>query len=611
MVLTPLPHAATDLRDLAGQELRRFEPTEFRAQEDERTLEFSFSSELPVARWFGDEVLDHSPEAVNLSRLNDGAPVLFNHDPDRVIGVVERAWVDGEKRRGMARVRFSRNEFAQQVVADINDGILRNVSVGYAIGEAENRGESIVATEWSPHEVSVVSIPADPTVGIGRSLGAGAPALATPTPSPTSMEDNTPNIEEVRAAAMAEERARVSSITTLCREHGLEDKAPDLIERGISEAEANKLALVELAKRAKQPAQHAAATQRIQPIAGSPDIGMTEREVQSYSFVRMINAAANPADRSAQEAAAFEIEASRAAAAKRGKEVRGFMVPHDVLRRDLLAGTASAGGNMIGTDFRPESFIDLLRNQMVLDRAGITTLTGLTGPVAIPKQTASATAYWVAESGAPTESQQTIEQINMTPKTVAAFTDFSRRLMIQSSMDVEQFVRNDLARVLALELDRVGLYGLGNTNQPQGVRYVTGINTEDFGANAPTYIELVSMESKVADDNADVGSMAYLTTPLLLGGMKTTEKAANTAQFVYEPGGTVNGYPVFRSKQVISNDVWFGVWSQLMLGLFSGLDIMVDPYTGSTSGTVRVVAMQDADYAVRYAESFTRGNNSL
>ena len=140
-----------DQRAITGTELRRFDAAEFRAQEEDRTLEFSFSSELPVSRWFGEEVLSHAPESVNLSRLNDGAPVLFNHEPDRVIGVVERAWIDGEKRRGMARVRFSRNEFAQQIVGDINDGILLNVIVGYQIGEAENRGEEVVATSWSPY----------------------------------------------------------------------------------------------------------------------------------------------------------------------------------------------------------------------------------------------------------------------------------------------------------------------------------------------------------------------------------------------------------------------------------------------------------------------------
>lgn len=610
MVLIPLAQPVHDLRDLAGQELRRFEPTEFRAQEDDRTLEFSFSSELPVARWFGDEILEHSPESVNLSRLNDGAPVLFNHDPDRVIGVVERAWVDGEKRRGMARVRFSRNEFAQQVVSDINDGILRNVSVGYAIGEAENRGESIVATTWSPHEVSVVSIPADPTVGIGRSLDAGASAPAVTPPSPTKMEDITPNIEEVRAAAMAEERARVSSITDLCRTHGMDDKAQDFIVRGVNENEAQKAVLEELAKRAKQPAVAKPAASA-QPIGGSADIGLSNSEVRQFSFVRAINALANPGDPRAREAAGFELEVSRAVEQRTGRTAQGLMVPNDVMQRDLTVATASAAGDLVATDYRGESFIEFLRNRMALNALGITTLSGLSGNVAIPRQTGAPTAYWVAEKGSPTESNPTVDQVNLTPKTVGAYTDFSRKLMLQSSLDVESMVRRELATVLALEIDRVGLYGLGNTNQPMGLKLTTGINTKDFGADQPTYAELVAMEVEVQSDNADIGSMSFLTNSTIYGGFKTTEKASGTAQFVLEPGGTVNGYPVVRSNQVASGDVWFGVWNQLILGLWSGLDLTVDPFVNSTAGGVRVIALQDVDYAVRHPEAFVRGANTL
>ena len=624
--------AVTDnLRDLDGQQLRRSARMLLEKTADPEVVQFSFSSEAPVTRYWGIERLSHGAGAADFSRVDSGsAPWIWHHDANVILGKPLRAWISGGK--GYVEARWSpvtkiegTAEYNRRL--EIESGVVPSVSFGYEIdpGSIEDRSGELWVMRWTVVEISSEPIPADATVGVGRTLAA-SPTLDTevPTspqtqgaidpPGPETMADESINLDEVRAQAAADERTRVSSITSLCREHGV-DISQELIERGVVVADAQSQVLAELAKRAKAPKQNAtpaAAGVAPMPINGNGgDIGLSEREVQDYSFVRIINAAANPTDRAAQQAAAFEIEASAAAASKRGKAARGFVVPQDVLRRDLLAGTASAGGNMIGGDFRPGSFIELLRNQMVLNQVGITTLSGLTGPVAIPKQTASGTAYWVSEGGAPTESQQTIEQINMTPKTVAAFTDFSRRLTIQSSLDVEQFVRNDLSRVLALELDRVGLYGLGNTNQPQGVRYVTGINTEDFSNDAPTYTELVSMESKVADDNADIGSMAYITTPLRLGGMKTTEKASNTAQFVYEPGGTVNGYPIYRSKQVIANDVWFGVWSQLVLGLFSGLDIMVDPYTGSTSGTVRVIAMQDADYAVRYAEAFTRGNNSL
>ena len=160
------------LRDLNREPLRRVASFDASAVETEsRLLEFSFSSEAPVARWFGDEVLSHAAESVDLTRLNDGAPLLWNHNPDQVLGVVERGWIDEEKKRGMVSVRFSRSAFAEEKLADIRDGILRNVSVGYSISDADqSRDGSIVATSWQPHEVSVVSVPADTSVGIGRQL---------------------------------------------------------------------------------------------------------------------------------------------------------------------------------------------------------------------------------------------------------------------------------------------------------------------------------------------------------------------------------------------------------------------------------------------------------
>jgi len=598
-------------RELAGKELKRFEPVQFNAQEDERTLEFSFSSEAPVKRWFGNEVLSHDPEAVDLGRMNDGAPVLFNHDPDRVIGVVERAWVDGEKRRARALVRFSRNAFAEEVLADVRDGVLRNISVGYSIDTAEERSDNIVITKWQPHEVSVVSVPADPSVGIGRSLPveAAAPAATTPVPSLTDMEDNTPNLEEVRALAVEAERIRVASITALCREHNV-DLSQSLIERGASKEDAMAQILEEIGKRAKQPATPAAP--KAQPVGSvSSDIGLSDKETRSYSFVRAIRAQAFPNDRSAYEDAAFEREVSAAVEKRMGATARGMLVPDEVLRRDLTVATGSAAGDLVFTDARPGSFIELLRNRLALNTLGVTMLTGLNGPVAIPRQTGAPTAYWVAEKGAPSESNPTVDQVNLTPKSLAAYTEFSRKLVLQSSIDVEQMVRNELATVIALEIDRAALYGLGNTNQPQGLKLVTGINTEDFGADQPTYAELVSMETKINADNADIGAMAYVTNSTIYGGFKTTEKASNTAQFVLEPGGTVNGYNVVRSNQIASGDVFFGVWSQMLMGMWGALDLQVNPYALDTSGGVRVTALQDVDIAVRHPEAFTRGNNTL
>lgn len=601
------------MRDLEGQTYRRAALLDGSAISEERTLEFSFSSEYPVQRYFGNEVLSHDRAAVDLSRLADGAPLLFNHDTSRVVGVVERAWLDGEKKRGMVSVKFSRNAFAQEVMADVADGVLRNVSVGYSINQMEERGGDFVATSWSPYEVSIVGVPADPTIGIGRKLdtdGAATAATQTQPPvTPQQMEDTSLDLEAVRAQAAADERSRVASITALCREHKADDLAQGLIERGASEADAMKDVLAAIGKRTAK--QHAAPAPAVQPIGGNADIGMSASEVRSFSFQRAINALANPGDRKLQEAAAFERECSEAATQRAGKVAQGIMVPSDVLRRDLTVGTASAAGDLVGVDFRPGSFIELLRNRSALAGLGVTSLTGLTGPVAIPRQTGSANAFWVAESGAPTESQQGVDQVNLTPKTVGAFTDYSRRLMLQASIDVEQMIRQDLATVLALEIDRVGLYGLGNTNQPLGIKLTTGINTEDFGAATPTYTEVVSMESKIAADNADIGAMAYLMNATMRGNLKTKDKGTDTGAYVYEPGGTVNGYNAVVSNQVESGDVFFGVWSQLIMAMFSGLDLTVDPFGQATSGTVRVIALQDVDFAVRHPEAFCRGNNTL
>ena len=591
--------AAASLRSMEGR-YKRSELTTF-DQVEERTYEFPFSSEFPVARYFGNEILSHEGESADLSRLNDGAPLLFNHNPERVIGVVERAYIDGNKRRGYARVRFSRNAFAQEILGDVKDGVLRNVSFGYSIDKMEERGSGdYVATAWSPYEISVVSIPADNTVGIGRSL-VPTPDAASAAPSPDPlppMENTAPDLAVVRAEAVEAERTRISSINALCTKHRMADLGQQLVESGRSIDEARAAVLDKLNVPQETVNMSAA------------EIGLSAQESRRFSFLRAINYLANPTDRSAREAAAFEIEASDAAAAKLGRQSRGITIPQDVLRRDLNVGTASAGGNLVATDLDAGSFIDLLRNASALDQAGATVLTGLTGNVAIPRQSGAGTAYWVAESGAPTESQQTVDQVSLTPKTVAAFTDYSRRLMLQSSIDVENMIRNDLATVLALKIDLAGLYGTGSNSEPLGLKLTTGVGSEDFAAATPTFAEVVALESDVATANALAGSPVYLMNAAMRGGLKTKAKDTGSGLFVME-GDLVNGYRGVLSNQVASGDLWFGNFADLIIGYFSGLDLMVDPYTQSTSGTVRVVAMQDVDIAVRHPESFTRGNDTL
>lgn len=354
--------------------------------------------------------------------------------------------------------------------------------------------------------------------------------------------------------------------------------------------------------------------QPVQAPAASAHLGMGQRDLQRYSLLRAIRSVVNNDWRGAE----LEREASEAVAKRLNRQPQGFFVPADWAQRDLLVGTATAGGHTVQTDLLAQSFIDLLRNRMVVQQAGATVLSDLQGNIAIPRQTGGATAYWVAENGAPTESQQAFNQVTMSPKTVGAFTDISRRLLMQSSIDVENFVRNDLATVGALAIDLAGLHGTGSSNQPTGIAATSGIGSVAGGTNgaAPSWGNIVGLETEVSIDNADMGSLGYITNAKVRGKLKQTEKSSSTGLWVWTEGDApLNGYPAYVSNQVrsdldkgtstgVCSAIFFGNWADLIIGLWGGLDVLVDPYTGGTAGTVRVITLQDVDIAVRHAESF-------
>ena len=608
------------------KQFRTLSVREVKTDKETRTLEFPFSSELPVTRWFGKEVLSHKKGAADLARLNDGGALLWNHNTDQVIGVVESADLRSDKRI-WAKVKFSENAKAQEVLKDIEDGILKNVSFGYQIEEMElsksdKKGQDeYTVTKWLPFEVSIVSIPADHSVGIGRSNTEDAIDVKIIKPEGNQKMENEKNIMEDKKnaadiklsvdkaadAARENERSRAKEILSIGEKYGKQELARQFVDNGKSVDELRNAVLESIGH--KQT-----------PITGNEGmIGMSEKEMNEFSFMRAVNALANPHDKNAQEAAKFEREVSIAAEKKGGKTSRGIMVPFDILnrsmKRDLVAGTPSAGGYLVGTDHLGGSFIELLRNKQVIQRLGATTLNGLVGNISIPKQSGAATAYWVGENVAPTEGAQTLGQVAMSPKTIAAYTDMSRKLMAQSSPSVEQMVKNDLSAVLALAIDYAALYGSGSANQPLGL-FGSGVNTVDFTAAAPTFLEVISMESQVAADNADVGALSYLTNALGRGLLKGTVKDSGSGQYIMGENGLVNGYKLECSNQVLTlsstdPDFWFGNWADLMLAFWSGLDLMVDPYTGSKEGTVRIVAFQDVDVAVRHAESFCYGNKTI
>lgn len=585
--------------------------------EEARTATLAFSSEAPVERYWGIEILDHSTKSMRVGRLASGGPLLMDHDTRDHVGVIESVQISAD-RVARAVVRFGRSARAEEVFRDVVDGIRRNVSVGYVIHEARLEGEqngvqAFRVTDWEPYEISLVAVPADASVGVGRSaepvISSLETTMNTETPAPTA--DNS------AAIGADQERKRSTEILAIAKQYagrGLDELAGKAIQSGMSVDQFRAAAMDKLASAPKPTAE----------------IGMNQQELKRYSLVNALNFLANPNDARARQRAAFELECSQAAAEVRGKPSQGMLIPFDILsrslqQRDLNVGTPTAGGNLVATELLSGSFIELLRNAMVIDRLGTQMLTGLVGNIAIPGQSGAATAYWVTEGNAPTESQQTLRQVPMSPKTVGAFTDISRKLLLQSSIDVEGFVQRDLATVLGLAIQAVAIQG-GGSNEPTGILATAGIGDVAGGTNgaAPTWANIVELESDVSVANADVGSLAYLTNARVRGRLKTTyEDGPGSGIRVWQNGNTpLNGYAAGVTNAVPSNltkgtangicsAIIFGNFADLIIGMWGGLDLMVDPYSNSTSGTVRVVALQDVDVAVRNAVSFSAMRDAL
>ncbi len=658
-----------DLTKLKGPQRREL-PGGLRVEEStDETLTFSFSSEAPVKRWFGREILVHEPGAMDLSRMNDGAPWLWNHNPNVVLGVTEKTWL-GDDRRLYSTVRWSPNtlekgseEYKRR--QDIQAGITRNVSFAYEIEDLDERDGAFYVTSWPVLEVSSVSVPADQTVGLGRAMDEPAAVepepAAEPTPEPPAPAEPTVtidpelvksaaskalhsltaqtaertdptdqiqmtteiNVAEVQQDARRAERERVATIRGMCDQFQLPELAEKLIndDASIDAARAVVMEQIGMRKVEFQGRVH---------DAGAAELGLSKREVKRYSFLRVAQYLADPSPRTA-EAAAFELEVARAAQAKHSRSANGVLIPWEVLGSNRAAetpgqvvGTFGDGGALVGTDRLDAQFIDLIRNRSAFLNSGLTMLSGLEGNVEIPKKLSSSQYYFVGENAQVANSKLTFGLVNMIPRTIGVRVPISRRMMIQSSPDVENLVRIDMAESVALGMDYTIGYGTGSNGQPLGIINTTGIGSvtfaggtaKDFPAslgggsalNCGDWGDYVDLETELAIDNLDAGSMRHIGNSVVRGALKQTLRASSAgSDYIMTDAGTVNGYQFTVSNQMQQNDVLFGNFADCVVGMWSGLDVVVDPYTQSASGQVILTVHQDFDVAVRRPQSFALG----
>lgn len=639
-----------DLKKLKGPQRRELQMGMQVEERTDETLTFSFSSESPVQRWFGREVLVHEPGAMDLSRVNDGAPWLWNHNADKVLGVVEKAWL-GDDRRLYATVRWSPNttqrgteEYRRR--QDVEAGITKNVSFAYNIDDVEERSDGYYVTKWNVLEVSSVSVPADQTVGLGRAMDdpwvepqPEAPVAEqvvrledVDTAERESKQGNPMtteiNVAEVQQDARRAERDRVAAIRGMCNEFSMgESLAEKLINEDATVDAARAVVMEQLGMRKVE-------FQGKVHDAGAATLGLSEREKRSYSFLRVANYLANPC-RETADAAGFELEVARAAQKTHPKSASGVLIPWEVLGTSSrtaatpgqVVGTFSDGGALVGADRIDGQFIDLIRNRSAFLNTGLTMLTGLEGNVEIPKKLTASQYYFVGENQNVTNSKLTFGLVNMIPRTIGVRVPISRRMMLQSSPDIETLVRSDMAESVALGMDYTIGYGTGSNAQPLGIINTDGIGSVSLTAgvkkkfpasvggdgvtelNTGVYGDFVDLETEIAVNNLDIGAMRYVMNSVMRGALKQTLRdSVAGADYVYSADGTVNGYGTVISNQMQKNDVLFGNFADCVVGMWSGLDVILDPYTQSASGQVILTVHQDFDVALRRPQSFALGN---
>ena len=564
--------------------------------QETRTIELAFSSEAPYARWWGVEILDHSKSAVDLTRLKAGGPLLCDHDARDQIGVIESVRIDAD-RVGRAVVRFGRSARAEEIFRDVVDGIRQNVSVGYAIDDLvleakSGEDETYRVTRWTPYEVSLVSVPADFTVGVGRAADPVQEIKMSVIETPAAPVD----VAKIQAEARTAEQKRAAEIIAIGEQFALQGMAAEALRAG-EPVDAFRSKVME--KLASRPLPN--------PTA---EVGLSGGEKQRYSVLRALRALVDKDWTNA----GFERECHQAILKRAGiaeAPNNGFYVPYEIQQRDMTATTGNAGGYVVATDNLAGSFIDLLRNRAVVAQLGATMMTGLVGNVTIPKQTAAATAYWLTnEATAITESQMTLGQLALSPKNVGAYTELSRQLMLQSSPAADALVMNDLARVLALAIDLAALEGSGASGQPTGISQTAGIGS--VTGTSIDYAKVLEFQTDVAGGNALAANCAYVTTPAVAALLKQRVAFSSTASPLWEGGildGNLQGFRAVATNSVTAASMVFGDFSQVVIGEWGMLELALNPYANFAAAISGIRAIQTVDIGIRQAGAFSRATS--
>ena len=588
---------------------------------EERTIPVVFSTEFEYAQWFGREMLSHDAGAIDLSRMmNKTAPVLLNHSKETQIGVVEEARL--VNRQGIASLRFSRSDKGHEIYRDVLDGIRSQISCGYRImkwevDETDPNDPLYTITQWQPYEVSIVTLNADPTALVKRSGYFCPDDVPQPERKPAGE-----TVQTTRGAEMPDKVEGAEQVNLEAnRATGEVNVASfEIYERGKTENEQT-LAMEIIGKRGTLSDFEQALREKRTQLTEEAVNAETETERDAnlknrFSLSALIHQQLNPgAERGKlelEEARDFTHEQQQLGVTRQSN---GLLIPHSRLggvdarnlaqaERDLTTAAAS-GGNLISDDVRGDIFIESLRNRMILGDM-VTLLSNLQGNVSIPAETTAPTAAWKGENVAVTESNPVIGQVALTPRFVRSFTEVSRTLIAQSSVDVEDVVRNILMKSCGLVVDKAILTGSGASGEPSGVDEISGLSTTTYATaitNA-TIANVVAVEQALDDGNAPDMGRAWVVAPNVRAHFRTAPIGTGGIPAWYM--SRLMDSPAYVTKQVPDGEAYFGAWAEAYLALWDTIEVLVNPFSGDTTGLVRITAWQMADIGFAHGASFAK-----
>lgn len=663
-----------------------------------RTDTLAFASEQPVDMWYGTEILSMAPGAMRTGVRQQTLPMLFNHDRNDLLGVVE-GLVIGPDRKARAQVRYGKDERGEWAMQQRADGVLVNVSFMYRVFKfvEDTEAETLTAIDWEPYEISLVTVPADPTVGAGRSAdtttengvlietrsaAAAAPALSAPgastapgahsLPQPeqeqsmnvrfrgqhrllntaadintagsaggtagttldaTSITNGEPAARALQQQGAEGERARITEIEALCTRYKLPaELRSGMIKNGATVEQARLTAADEVMKRAATEGKPAA------DFGNTNNPDLTAKEAARYSMMRAVNASMT----GNWKEAGFELECNNHIAQRAGRgpsHKLGFFIPTNLqmaMRAAYTVGTPGAGttgGTLVATNLLAASFIEVLRNKARVMQLGATMLTGLVGGVDIPRQTGQTSTFWTAEGVNTSEGEATFDKVSLSMKTIGTFSQVTRNMLMQATPDIDMIARADMMASIALGIDLATLSGAGSGGVPLGIGNQSGIGSVIGGTNgaAISIDNLIDLETQVTAANAPEDTLAYLGNAKTIGSLKKLK--STTGQYLWTGSATgqrsgtpgeINGYTVARSNQARStltkgsssgncSEVFFGAWSEVLIGEWGVLEIVPNPYDTSVykNGGVLLRALQSIDIGVRHAASFATMSDAL